>query len=89
MLKIPQKKEKRKEKKKKKKVGRKCFNSHRLRVQGFFVFSVFRVLAGAVKKYIQEIIEDLIAMFLGVFSTLDHEVVSRPCKICDWLLNSS
>ena len=21
--------------------------------------------------------------------TMDHEVVPRPCKICDWLLNSS
>jgi hypothetical protein len=26
---------------------------------------------------------------LGVVYTMDHEVVPRPCKICDWLLNSS
>ena len=26
---------------------------------------------------------------LGVVDTMDHEVVPRPCKICDWLLNSS
>ena len=25
----------------------------------------------------------------GVVYTMDHEVVSRPCNICDWLLNSS
>ena len=27
--------------------------------------------------------------FWGVVYTMEHEVVSRPCKICDWLLNSS
>ena len=26
---------------------------------------------------------------LGVVYTMDHEVVPRPCKICDWLLNLS
>ena len=26
---------------------------------------------------------------LGVVYTMNHEVVPRPCKICDWLLNSS
>ena len=26
---------------------------------------------------------------LGVGHTTDHEIVPRPCKICDWLLNSS
>ena len=26
---------------------------------------------------------------LGVVYIMDHEAVSRPCKICDWLLNSS
>jgi hypothetical protein len=26
---------------------------------------------------------------LGVVYTTDHEVVPRPCEICDWLLNSS
>ena len=26
---------------------------------------------------------------LGVVYTMDHEVVSRRCKICDWWLNSS
>jgi hypothetical protein len=26
---------------------------------------------------------------LGVVYIMDHEVVPRPCKICDWLLNSS
>ena len=26
--------------------------------------------------------------FLGVVYTMDHEVVPRPCKICDWLSNS-
>jgi hypothetical protein len=25
----------------------------------------------------------------GVVYIMDHEVVPRPCKICDWLLNSS
>ena len=24
----------------------------------------------------------------GLFYTMDHEVVPRPCKICDWLVNS-
>ena len=28
-------------------------------------------------------------IFLGVVHTMDHEVVPRPCKICDWLLNLS
>ena len=27
--------------------------------------------------------------YLRALSTMDHEVVPRPCKICDWLLNSS
>ena len=26
---------------------------------------------------------------LGVVYTMDHEIVPRPCKICDWWLNSS
>ena len=26
---------------------------------------------------------------LGVVYTMDHEVVPRPCKVCDWLLNLS
>jgi hypothetical protein len=26
---------------------------------------------------------------LGVVYTVDHEVIPRPYKICDWLLNSS
>jgi hypothetical protein len=26
---------------------------------------------------------------LGVVYTMDHEAVPRPCKICDWMLNSS
>jgi hypothetical protein len=26
---------------------------------------------------------------LGVVYTMDHEVMPRPCKICDWLSNSS
>ena len=25
---------------------------------------------------------------LGVVYTMDNEVIPRPCKICDWLLNS-
>ena len=28
-------------------------------------------------------------IFLGVVCTMDHEVIPRPCKISDWLLNSS
>jgi hypothetical protein len=27
--------------------------------------------------------------YLGVVYTMDHEVVPRPCKSVDWLLNSS
>jgi hypothetical protein len=27
--------------------------------------------------------------YLRVVFTMDHEVIPRPCKICDWLLNSS
>ena len=27
--------------------------------------------------------------YLGVVYTMVHEVLPRPCKICDWLLNSS
>ena len=27
--------------------------------------------------------------YKGVVYTMDHEVVPRPGKICDWLLNSS
>ena len=26
---------------------------------------------------------------LGDVYTMDHKVIPRPCKICDWLLNSS
>ena len=26
---------------------------------------------------------------LGVVHTMDHEVVPRPCRICDWLSNWS
>ena len=26
---------------------------------------------------------------LGVVYTTQHEVISKPCKICDWLLNLS
>jgi hypothetical protein len=25
----------------------------------------------------------------GVVYIMDHEVVPKPCKVCDWLLNSS
>ena len=28
-------------------------------------------------------------LHLGVVYTKDHEVVPRPCKICDWLLSPS
>ena len=27
--------------------------------------------------------------YLRVVYTMDHEVIPRPCKICDWLLNLS
>ena len=31
----------------------------------------------------------LVPSTLGVVYIMDHEVVPRPCEICDWLLNSS
>ena len=31
----------------------------------------------------------IILNVLGVVCTVDHEVDLRPCKICNWLLNSS
>ena len=30
----------------------------------------------------------LVPKTLGVVYTMDHQVVPRPCKVCDWLLNS-
>ena len=35
------------------------------------------------------VITNIILKLLGGVYTMDREVVLRPCKICDWLLNSS
>ena len=41
------------------------------------------------QKWSQVIWKKTMNSFLRVVYTMDHEVVRKPCKICDWLLNSS